>query len=211
MKYIVEVDPRVKVPEEVMAKTWNFPAFVKFTGDVEEESGKAFREHLEAAEDAALRAKQEVIPIVIDSFGGDCYSLFGMIDAIRNCSLKVATIIESKVMSAGVFLFSCGTEGYRYIGSNATLMIHTISLADHGKIDEIKASAEEGERINQKLFKMMAKNCGHKKEDYFLNILKQRNMADWYLDANDAVKHKLANRIHIPTMKVNVDLTHNFK
>ena len=33
---------------------------------------------------------------------------------------------------------------------------------------EIKASAEETERLNQKVYEMMAANCGHKKNYFFI-------------------------------------------
>jgi hypothetical protein len=42
---------------------------------------------------------------------------------------------------------------------------------EFGKIDEIKAGASEGERLNEKLFSLMSKNCGHK-DTYFLDELK---------------------------------------
>jgi ATP-dependent Clp protease protease subunit len=134
-----------------------------------------------------------------------------MIDAINACSVKVATIVESKAMSCGAVLFTCGAEGYRFIGPNATVMIHPVSSFAFGKTDDIKASSAEAERLNEKLLRLMAKNCGHKNENYFLEGLKERKMADWYLEPKDCVEHKVANRVHMPSIKVKVTCDFKFE
>ena len=44
---------------------------------------------------------QKIIPVVIDSYGGQVYSLMSMIAAIKASELPVATIVEGKAMSCG--------------------------------------------------------------------------------------------------------------
>ena len=88
-------------------------------------------------------------------------------------------------MSCGAILFSFGAEGRRYMDPDATLMIHDVSSLKWGKVEEVKASAEETERLNKKVYQMMAKNCGHSK-NYFLDIIHERGHADWYVEAKDA-------------------------
>jgi len=53
----------------------------------------------------------------------------------------------------------------------------------------------------------MAQNCG-KKDDYFMKLVDKKKHADWFLDANEAKKHGLANHVRVPVLhvKVNVDL-----
>jgi len=148
---------------------------------------------------------QDVIPVVIDSYGGQVYSLMAMISAITNADLPVATIVEGKAMSCGAILFSFGEEGRRYMDSNSTLMIHDVSSMEYGKVEEIKASAEETERLNQIVYKMMAKNCGHA-DDYFLELVHEKGHADWFLDANEAKKHGLANHLRLPTLEIDVSV-----
>jgi len=146
---------------------------------------------------------QKLIPIVVDSFGGGVYSLMTMIAAIKDAELPIATIVEGKAMSCGAILFSFGQEGLRFMDPNATLMIHDVSSGDWGKIEELKASVGEAERLNQKIYTMMARNCG-KKDDYFLKLVEKKKQADWFLDAEEAVKHNLANQVRLPTMRVNI-------
>ena len=110
-------------------------------------------------------------------------------------------------MSCGAILFSCGKQGYRFMDPHATVMIHDVSSMDYGKVEEIKACAAEAERLNQIVYKMMAKNCG-KREDYFLKIVHKKGHADWFLDAEETKKHGLANQLRVPkfSLKVTVDL-----
>ena len=87
---------------------------------------------------------QKIIPVVIDSYGGQVYSLMSMISAIRSSELPVATIVEGKAMSCGVVLFSCGAPGLRFITPEATLMIHDVSSGVFGKSQKIIS----GKRFN---------------------------------------------------------------
>ena len=85
----------------------------------DEESAKEFTDLMSRAQNTG----QSVIPLVIDSYGGQVYSLMAMISAIKASRVPVATIIEGKAMSCGAILFSFGAEGKRYMDPDATLMI----------------------------------------------------------------------------------------
>ena len=102
-------------------------------------------------------------------------------------------------------LFSFGEQGLRFMDPDATVMIHDVSSMEIGKVEEIKASADETERLNQKVYTMMARNCG-KKDDYFLKIVHKRSHADWYLDAEECKKHGLANQLRVPKIKIDVSV-----
>ena len=129
----------------------------KFT----EDSAKKFYHEMALAHSTG----QKVIPIVIDSYGGQVYSLMTMISAIEASDLPVATIVEGKAMSCGAVLLSFGEQGMRFADPNATVMIHDVSSGGWGKIEELKADVAEAERLDEKIFTMMARNCG-KKDDY---------------------------------------------
>mgnify|MGYP003627085192 FL=1 len=147
----------------------------------------------------AQNSGQPVLPVIIDSYGGQVYSLMSMISDIKHSKIPVATIVQGKAMSCGAILFSFGSEGYRYMDPDATLMIHDVSSMEIGKVEEIKASAEETERLNQKIYSMMAENCGHHK-DYFLDIVHEKSHADWFLDADECKKYNLANHLRVPEL-----------
>ncbi len=169
----------------------------------DEDSAKKFSEQVALAHNTG----QKVIPVVIDSYGGQVYSLMSMIGAINAAELPVATIVEGKAMSCGAILFSCGEEGLRFMDPSATLMIHDVSSMDFGKVEELKASAAEADRLNDIIYKVMARNCG-KKDDYFMKIVDKKKHADWFLDADEAKKHGLANQLRLPKLdiKINVEI-----
>jgi ATP-dependent protease ClpP protease subunit len=173
----------------------------KFT----EDAAKEFSELMCRAQNTG----QPVVPIIIDSYGGQVYSLMSMISDIRHTNLTVATIVQGKAMSCGAILASFGDEGHRYMDPDATLMIHDVSSMQWGKVEEIKASTEETERLNKKVYRMMAKNCGHS-EDYFLDIIHEKGHADWFLDCETASRHNLINHAHIPTLKIQTKVGFDF-
>jgi len=167
----------------------------------DEEAAKQFQSEMAAAHNTG----QKVIPIVIDSYGGQVYSLMAMVSAIKHSELPIATIIEGKAMSCGAILFSFGEEGLRFMDPDATMMIHDVSSMEHGKVEEIKASADEADRLNRKVYTMMARNCG-KKDDYFLKLVHKKGHADWYLDSTDAKKHGLVNQLRVPKISINISV-----
>lgn len=164
-----------------------------------EAGAKEFVENINKAHDTG----QTIIPVIIDSYGGEVYSLLAMVDAIKASKLPVATIVEGKAMSCGAVLFSFGTENYRYMGRMATLMIHDVSTGAHNKIKEVEMRAEEGRRLNDMLYKMMAQNIG-KHDDYILDLIHEQGHADWYLNPTEAKEHGLCNHIRIPEFQTQV-------
>ena len=195
MKWISTVSPLIK---EVELK--KNPVIIR-VNDFNEDAAKKFQAEIAAAHNTG----QDVIPVVIDSYGGEVYSLMAMISAIKNSELKVATIVEGKAMSCGAILFSFGEEGLRFCDPDATIMIHDVSSMSWGKIEELKASTKEAERLNEKVYTMMARNCG-KKDDYFKKIVDKKKHADWFLDAEEAKEHGLANQLRVPKMNINISV-----
>ena len=200
MKTTVTCSPLLKEPELKSA-----PIIVR----VNEFNNKAAKEFA-AQISAAHNTGQSVIPVIIDSYGGQVYSLMAMISSIKHAELPVATIIEGKAMSCGAILFSFGDEGMRFMDTAATLMIHDVSSSVWGKVEEVKADAAESERLNQTVYKMMARNCG-KKDDYFLEHIHDLGHADWFLDAAEAKKHNLANQIRVPKFNITVNVSIDFE
>lgn len=198
MKIQYKIDSLIKAKHEDLLEEPVVVVVNKF----DESSVCDFQEDL----DLAHRTGQPVIPVVIDSYGGQVYSLMAMISAIQNCSLPVATIVEGKAMSCGAILFSFGTEGYRFMGDHATLMIHDVSHGAYGKLEETKARVVQAEKLNEKVYKMMADNCGQP-SNYFLDIVHSKAHADWYLDAKESKKHKLTNHIRIPQLVAEVKVS----
>ena len=174
----------------------------KFT----EDSAKKFHQEMAQAHNSG----QKVIPIVIDSYGGQVYSLMSMVSAIQAAELPVATIVEGKAMSCGAVLLTFGEEGLRFADSNATVMIHDVSSGGYGKIEELKADVAEAERLDEKIFTMMARNCG-KKDDFFKKKVFNKKHADWFMDADEAKKHGIVNHLRVPKLNIKVEVDIDFE
>ena len=200
MHWTIQVDPKVKEIE--LRKQ---PVIIR-VNKFNEESAKKFAQEVAAAHNTG----QKVIPVVIDSYGGQVYSLMSMISAIKHAELPIATIVEGKAMSCGAVLFSFGEDGMRFMDPNATVMIHDVSSMDFGKVEELKAGAAEADRLNSIIYGMMARNCG-KKDDYFMKIVDKKKHADWFLDANEAKKHGMANHLRVPKFNINVQVDIDFE
>jgi ATP-dependent Clp protease, protease subunit len=152
----------------------------------------------------AVNAKQPVIPIKIDSYGGEVYALQGMLELIATSDIPVATILTSKGMSCGSFLAAFGTQGYRYASPNSSMMIHDLSGGSWGKYNELVVKGDEVRRLNNGFFRRMARHCGYTDTDFFLKQIHDRGHADWYLDANEMRRLKLIDHVAYPQLVTEV-------
>jgi ATP-dependent Clp protease protease subunit len=158
----------------------------------------------------AVDVEQPVIPIIIDSPGGYVYSLLAMVDILKTATVPIATVSLGKSMSCGAALLSCGTEGYRFAGPNSTIMIHDPSGGSHGNTKDMVVDAEEIQRLDSMLYKMMAQNCG-RKDTYFSDIVHKKGHADWFLTAQQAKQHNLVNHIRLPALTVSASVKVTFE
>jgi ATP-dependent Clp protease protease subunit len=203
MLNLVDIDRHIKVkthsdllelPHIIHVKDFDPDAAIKFVKELSD----------------AHETGQEVIPIIIDSYGGQVYSLMTMVDAIRNSRVPIATIVEGKAMSCGAVLLTCGQEGMRFAAPNATVMIHEVSSGSWGKVEEIKVDAKETDRLNIAIMQMMAENCG-KPKNYFLDLVHEKGHADWFLTAQDAKQHNVVNHVRVPALQTKVKVISTFE
>jgi len=183
----IAADPLLNKPELIYVRDFNEDSYKKLKEDFSK----------------AINAEFDVIPVIIDSYGGTVDSLLGMISIFRNSPIPVATILESKAMSCGIILFSCGTPGYRYMSDLASIMIHEVSNFSHGKIEDMKVSVEYGTLLNNKIFSILDKNC-KQPPGFFQKEMHKRKNTDWFLGAAEAKKLGIADHIKIPNFTVSV-------
>jgi len=202
MHRYLAVDSRIRAK---LGDLCELPIVIRLKGNFNEDMAEKFANDMSRAHETG----QTVIPVVLDSFGGQVYSLLDMISQIQTSKIPVATICEGKAMSAGAMLFGFGWHGFRYMAKNATLMIHDVSSGAWGKVEEIKSDAKQTEYLHKLIFAMLAKHLD-KKEDYFLDIIHQKGHAEWYMTAREAKTHGLCNHIGVPEYKVEIGLNHVF-
>jgi ATP-dependent Clp protease protease subunit len=186
-------------------KLRNNPVIIRVNKFDEESAGKFC-----AALSAGQNTGQPIIPVVVDSYGGQVYALTAMVDAIKASNIPVATIIEGKAMSCGAVLASFGAKGYRFVAPTAAIMIHEVSSGAQGKVEEIKVSSEQTERLNKWLVDSLDKNAG-KTPGYFAKLIHEKAHADWYLSPEDLISHGLADHLRIPSFHTTVNVTFELK
>ena len=200
MKWTTDISPLLK--EYELRKN---PVIIR-VNKFNEDAAKKFSAEIAQAHNTG----QKVIPVIIDSYGGQVYSLMSMISDIRNSELPVATIVEGKAMSCGAVLLTCGEDGMRFADKDSTVMIHDVSSGGFGKIEELKADVKEAERLDEKIYTIMARNCG-KKDDYFKKKVFQKKHADWFMDAEEAKKHGIVNHLRVPKFNISVSVDIDFE
>jgi len=200
MKFTSKISPLIKEIE--LRKQ---PVIIR-VNKFDEKTAKEF--HQQRAQ--AHNTGQGVIPVVIDSYGGQVYSLMSMIAAIKDAEIPVATIVEGKAMSCGAVLLTFGDQGMRFADPDATIMIHDVSSGAHGKIEELKADVKEAERLDDKIYTMMARNCG-KKDDFFKKKVFNKKHADWFMDAQEAKKHNMVNQLRVPKLHIKCNVNIDFE
>lgn len=198
MKKIFRIDPKIQIRK--VNDLLSGPVVIR-VNDFTSKDAKEFAEQMSLAHNTG----QPVIPVVVDSYGGEVYSLLSMVAEIQASKIPVATIGMGKSMSCGAVLITCGHEGLRFMAPTATIMIHDLSAGVGGKNEEIKANARQADRLQKQIFKLMAKNCGQE-SDYFLDMSHEKSHAEWYLSAVEAKKHKIVNQIRVPNFEINVSV-----
>jgi ATP-dependent Clp protease protease subunit len=198
----INLDPKLRINK--LGDVFTLPVTIKVNKFDEEEVEK-FRKSMEDAQNTG----QEVIPVLIDSYGGYVYSLLAMIDIIDQSPIPVATIGLGKMMSCGSVLLTCGEEGMRYATPSSTVMIHDVASWNQGKVEEIKANAAQTDKLNKTIFERMAVNCGHDK-NYFMDQLFKKHHAEWYLTAKQAKKENVINVIGSPSFNINIEASIGF-
>lgn len=197
MDVVVEFDPAISGLEWVQE-----PEVVRVGSEVSDEGLESFDEAVRAAEASPL----PVVPVLINSEGGDVYSLLHMVETLRRVRSKpVATIVCGKAFSAAATLFTCGHPDHRYIAEHGTLMVHEVTGDEvGGSASDIGTEADEIARLNDVLFCLMDDNCG-KRRGYFKRLAGRG--VDVYLDRAGALQHGLATVAGTPTFRVDVAVT----
>jgi ATP-dependent Clp protease protease subunit len=145
---------------------------------------------------------QPIIPIVIDCYGGEVYSVLGMISIIKNTTKRVCTMVDSKAMSAAAILLSAGTKGLRFASEYATVMVHEV-LTGSGqtKVSDVNIDTNHALDLNKQLFSILDTNCGKAKGFFYKQVESNKN-SNLYLNAKEAKKLGIVDHVDSPTLNI---------
>ena len=123
------------------------------------------------------------ITLIVDSYGGDLFAAFSIVDCMEMLTCDIKTICIGKAMSAGQFIFSTGAKGKRYMSKHARLMLHNPIAGYEGSVPDIEVEIEELQKCRDLFVNHIAEKSGHSPEE--IKELIQRNK---YLDAQEAIE-----------------------
>ena len=134
----------------------------------------------------------DMLPIYLHicSDGGDVYPALAVIDHILNSKIKIITVCEGCVASAGVLISLAGHE--RYIRNHGYMLIHEIRSSCWGKYQECKDDMTNNNVLMRDLKKYMNKRCKNKLLKQNIDTLLERDII-W--DSATCLKYGLITKI----------------
>lgn len=162
---------------------------------------------------AALNSGSKILPIEIDSYGGEVDVLNGMLSYIEDFKSKggiVVTFCGSKAMSCGSVLLASGTKGYRFVSPRAHVMIHQVSGVEFGKLNDVLNGAKQQALLNSELFSYLDIAAG-KESGYFEELCTKNKNSDVFLTAKQCVEHGIVDEIKIPTLTATIQATYKIE
>lgn len=129
------------------------------------------------------------ITLVLSSFGGDAYGMFGAIDTINLLPSKVNTIGLGAVQSAASGILVSGT-GSRKLSKGSFVMIHQISGFMPTQLDDVLVETAHSKLLQKKYFTVISE---HSNKPYSFWEKKTKN--NFYLSADDCLNYGLIDEI----------------
>jgi len=146
----------------------------------------------ENMEDMA-EGEEKVLTMYINSFGGDLYQAFALIDIMNRSRYPIATVGVGAIMSAGFLIFSAGTKGCRFVGENTGIMCHQFSSeTSFSKYHDIKAMSKENDSMNQRMLTVLASASGLPERQIKSKLL---GPSDVWLTPQELVDLKIADQV----------------
>jgi ATP-dependent Clp protease protease subunit len=147
--------------------------------------------------DIEMNPLVEIIPVFINSYGGEVYSLIAKRDIIKSSHKSVATICMGKAMSCGAALLAAGTKGLRFATPDSRILIHQVSSVAIGKASDIREDAAQTQALNEMFLRNLAEDTGNSVAKLKQEI-RNRDNADWILTAEEAKKWGIIDHIDVP-------------
>lgn len=137
-----------------------------------------------------IKYVRKPIKLIIDSFGGECYSGMALVNIIDTSTTSVHTYCYGKAMSMGLILFVAGHK--RFAHPLATFMQHQLWSGTEDKLTEMIESVEQFIRLQDMLDGFLISKTNIKKS----KLLKFRDKKkDWYFSGTEAIEFGVADEL----------------
>ena len=129
------------------------------------------------------------INLNIASYGGDVYSMLGIIDYFKTLPVKVNTHCVGACMSAAAVILACGT-GERTMTENSTVMVHEGSAFEAGKTSDVLKGADHLKKLQSNINRIMA-DVTSKDQEFWERV----SQHDTYLSAEECLDYGIVEKI----------------
>ena len=135
---------------------------------------------------------KRTLKLYINSYGGDLYESFALIDVMKNSHHHISTIGIGAVMSAALLIFASGKQGERYVAKNTGIMNHQHSDAMDSKMHDMRSQMKENNNCELRCLNILREATGFSLAD----VRKKLNTpSDQYFTAKQMIDLKLADHI----------------
>lgn len=148
-----------------------------------------------------LTGKNTPIQMIINSPGGEMAAAWQICDIMDYVSTEIHTIALGEVASAALCIFINGSKGNRVITDKTSIMSHQYSWGTQGQHSNLIAYHTEFLNIQKRCIDHYKKCTGLSKKIIETELLTTH---DVFLNAADAIKYRLADRIETAKPKRNL-------
>jgi len=125
---------------------------------------------------------EEPINVLLDSAGGDAYSMFSIIDYMNTLPVKVNVYARGRAMSAAAMILCCAT-GIRAASPRCSIMIHEGFSMSSGKASDMKAANKHLQWIEAQCNILLGEKTNKDKQWWETNVI-----TDMYISPEEALE-----------------------
>jgi len=155
---------------------------IYITGDIDEVTGQVFI--IKARTILTNRSEDqadEPLSVLIDSAGGDAYSMFSIIDYMESLPVKVNVYARGRAMSAAAMILCCAT-GTRSASKRCSIMVHEGFSMQSGKASDMRAANKHLQWIENNCNTLLGERTNKDKTWWEENAI-----TDMYLSPEEAL------------------------
>ena len=134
--------------------------------------------------------KREPIKLYINSYGGEVYDMWGLINVILNSKTPIYTYCTGYAMSAAFEIFLAGHKRYCY--EYSTFMYHQMNCSRQGKYQDIVEDRDEMDWLNKMNEEYVINRT--KFDDTIIKEIREKKR-DFYIHSNKAVEYGIVDEI----------------
>ena len=161
--------------------------YIYLTGDINEDKAKEVIERmLELQEIDPL----EEITMIINSYGGEVYSMFAITDMMEIIIPPIKTVCVGTCCSAAAFIFLYGEKGKRFMTKHSSLLIHQVSGGMWGTTKDVNIEIENMKYLQKQMVEEISHRSALSTEEVDAMIDR-----DCYIKPEEAIKYEMCDGI----------------